>query len=158
MTRQSLDKPIALFVLVSTLIARTVCVFINCRSCVGCWRCKQNICVGILNKFWQVLGHRFIQGRQDKVTHDYALSNDYPDQSCCVHNCDYFIHFASECQCSYVTRSWGMSRMSGILILSYRLKEVINSYVLYCFWTSKNCSYLHNRYLIEMGFRSKCSI
>ena len=27
----------------------------------------------------------------------------------------------------------GMSRMSGIMILSYRLKEVINSYVLHFF-------------------------
>ena len=33
----------------------------------------------------------------------------------------------------YVTWSRGMSRMSGILILSYRLKEMINSYVLHCF-------------------------
>ena len=32
-----------------------------------------------------------------------------------------------------VTWSRGMSRMSGILILSYRLKEMINSYVLHCF-------------------------
>ena len=33
----------------------------------------------------------------------------------------------------YVTWSRGMSQMSGILILSYRLKEVTNSYVFHCF-------------------------
>ena len=50
-----------------------------------------------------------------------------------------------------------MSRMSGILILSYRLKKVINSYVLYnCFWRIVHIS--RTRWLIEMGFRSKCSI
>ena len=41
--------------------------------------------------------------------------------------------------------SRGMSQMSEILILSYRLKEVPNSYVLHCFWTSKNYSYLCNQ-------------
>ena len=46
---------------------------------------------------------------------------------------------------TYVTWSRGMSRMSGILILSYRLKEVINSYVLHCFLMFKNCSYLCNQ-------------
>ena len=45
----------------------------------------------------------------------------------------------------YVTWSRGMSRMSGILILSYRLKEATNSYVSHCFWTSKNCPYLCNQ-------------
>ena len=34
---------------------------------------------------------------------------------------------------TYVTWSKGMSRMSGILILSCRLKEVINSYVYFVF-------------------------
>ena len=33
----------------------------------------------------------------------------------------------------YVTWSRGMGHMSRILILSYRLKEVTNSYVLHCF-------------------------
>ena len=33
----------------------------------------------------------------------------------------------------YVTWSRGMSLLSGILILSYRLKEVTNSYVFHCF-------------------------
>ena len=37
----------------------------------------------------------------------------------------------------------GMRWMSEILISSYRLKEVTNSYVLYCCLTSKNyCSYI----------------
>ena len=82
-----------------------------------------------------------------------------------------------------MTWSKGMSLTSGILILSYRLKEVINSCVLHCFWTSKNVhisdfelqakrgdKFLHcfwtsknvhisaTRCLIEMGFGSKCSI
>ena len=38
--------------------------------------------------------------------------------------------------------SRGMSQMLGILILSYRLKEVINSSCCKLFWTSKNCSSL----------------
>ena len=33
----------------------------------------------------------------------------------------------------------GMSRMLEILILSYKLKEVTNFYVLHCLGTSKNC-------------------
>ena len=58
-----------------------------------------------------------------------------------------------------VTWSRGMmSRMSGILIMSYRLKEVTNSYVLHCFWTSKNVHNSATRCPIEMGFVSKCSI
>ena len=57
-----------------------------------------------------------------------------------------------------VTRSRGMSWMSEILILSNRLKEVTNSYVLHCFWTSKNVHISTNRCPIEMGFESRCSI
>ena len=41
--------------------------------------------------------------------------------------------------------SRGMSRMSGILSLSYKLKEVTNSYVLHCLGTSENYPYLHNQ-------------
>ena len=37
------------------------------------------------------------------------------------------------CCIIYVTGSRGIGQMSGILILSYRLKEVRNSYVLHCF-------------------------
>ena len=44
-----------------------------------------------------------------------------------------------------VTWSRGMSRMSGILILSYRLKEVTNSYVFTLFLNLKNCSYPANQ-------------
>ena len=44
-----------------------------------------------------------------------------------------------------VTWSRGMVRMSKILILSYRLKEAINSYVLHCLETAKNCPYLCNQ-------------
>ena len=51
-----------------------------------------------------------------------------------------------------------MSRMSKILILSYRLREVTNSYVLHCFWTSKKCHISATRCLIEMRFGSNCSI
>ena len=57
-----------------------------------------------------------------------------------------------------MTWSRGMSRMSGILILSYRLKEVINSYVLYCFWIQRNIHISATRCPIEMGFWSKCNI
>ena len=56
-----------------------------------------------------------------------------------------------------VTWSRGISRMWGILILSYRLKEVTNSYVLHCFWTSKNFHIPATRCPIEMGFESKCT-
>ena len=45
----------------------------------------------------------------------------------------------------------GMSWMSGILILSYRLKEVTNSYVLHCAISATVRP-------IEMGFGSKYSI
>ena len=57
-----------------------------------------------------------------------------------------------------MTWSRGMSRMSGILILSYRLKKVTNSYVLHCFWTSKNVHISATKCLIEMEFGSKCNI
>ena len=48
--------------------------------------------------------------------------------------------------------------MSGILVLSYRLKKVTNSYVFHCFLTSKNVHISATKCLIEMGFGSKCSI
>ena len=48
--------------------------------------------------------------------------------------------------------------MSGMLILSYRLKEVINSYVLHCFRIQRNVHISATRCPIEMGFESKCSI
>ena len=54
-----------------------------------------------------------------------------------------------------VTWSGGMSRMLGILIMSYSLKEVINSYVLHSFWTSQNCSYLYNQMTNWDGVRIK---
>ena len=58
----------------------------------------------------------------------------------------------------YVTWSRGMSQMSGILILSYRLKEVTNLYVLHCFWTSQNYPYLCNQMSDWHGVWIKCSI
>ena len=58
----------------------------------------------------------------------------------------------------YVTWSRGMSRMSGMLILSYRLKEVINSHVLHCFWLKRIVHISATRCSIEMGFESRCSI
>ena len=57
-----------------------------------------------------------------------------------------------------VTWSRGMSQMLRILILSYRLKEVINSYALCCFWLERIVRISVTRCLIEMWFRSKCSI
>ena len=44
-----------------------------------------------------------------------------------------------------VTWSLGMRWMSGILIFSHKLKEVTNSYVLFCLGTSKNYPYLSNQ-------------
>ena len=58
----------------------------------------------------------------------------------------------------YVTWSRGMSRMSELLILSYRLKDVINSCVLHCFWIKRIVHISATRCPIEMGFGSKCSI
>ena len=57
-----------------------------------------------------------------------------------------------------VTWSRGMSRMSELLILSYRLKDVLNSYVLHCFWIKRIVHISATRCPIEMGFGSKCSI
>ena len=51
-----------------------------------------------------------------------------------------------------------MSWMSGTLILSYRLKEVTNSYVFHCFLISKNVHISTTTCPIEMGFESKQSI
>ena len=57
-----------------------------------------------------------------------------------------------------VTWSRGMSRMSGILIWSYRLKEMTNSYVLHCFELQRILHFFATTCPIEMGFGSKCSI
>ena len=45
------------------------------------------------------------------------------------------------CVCLSILVTWSrrMSLISGMLILSHKLKEVINSYVLHCLGTSKNC-------------------
>ena len=51
-----------------------------------------------------------------------------------------------------------MSRMLGILILSYRLKEVKNFYVLHCFELQRILHIFATTCPIEMGYRSKCSI
>ena len=48
--------------------------------------------------------------------------------------------------------------MSGILILSYRLKEVTNSFVLHCFELQRILHIFATTCPIEMGFGSKCSI
>ena len=45
-----------------------------------------------------------------------------------------------------------LKQVSKQLILSYRLIELTNSYVLHYFWITKHCSYL------QMGFGLKCSI
>ena len=57
-----------------------------------------------------------------------------------------------------MTWSRGMSRMSGILLLSYRLKEVINSFALHCFWCKRVVYISRTKCLIEIRFGSKCSI
>ena len=58
-----------------------------------------------------------------------------------------------------MTRSRGLSWMSKLLILRYRLKEVTNSYVLHCLWSSKNYSYLCNQMPNwDRIFGSKCKI
>ena len=51
-----------------------------------------------------------------------------------------------------------MSWMSGMLILSYRLEEVINSYVLHFVWIWRIIHISATRCPSEMGFESKCSI
>ena len=52
----------------------------------------------------------------------------------------------------------GMSWMSQILILSYRLKEVTNSIVLHCL-EIQGCAHISGtRFRIVMGFGSKCRI
>ena len=51
-----------------------------------------------------------------------------------------------------------MSRSLGVLILSYRLKEVTNYYVLHCFELQRIVHISATRCLIEMGFGSKCRI
>ena len=59
----------------------------------------------------------------------------------------------------YVTWSRGMSWMSLILFLRYRLKEVINSYVLFCLGTSKNLTCISTTGCpTVMGFGSKWGI
>ena len=50
-----------------------------------------------------------------------------------------------------------MSRMSGILILSNRLKVVTNLYVLHCFEHHRIIHISSTRCQIEMGFGLKCS-
>ena len=48
--------------------------------------------------------------------------------------------------------------MSGILILSHRLKEVTNSSVLHCFELQRIVCISATRYPIEMEFGLKCRI
>ena len=57
-----------------------------------------------------------------------------------------------------MTWSRGMSRMSLILILSYRLKEVTNSNVLHWLQIQRCCHISGTRFQIVMGFWSKCRI
>ena len=45
----------------------------------------------------------------------------------------------------YVTHLRGMSQMSGILILSYRVKEMIKFLCFTLFLKLKNCSHLWNQ-------------
>ena len=47
--------------------------------------------------------------------------------------------------------------MSGILILSYKLKEVTNSYVLHCFELHRIVHISSPRGPAEMRFGSKCN-
>ena len=58
----------------------------------------------------------------------------------------------------YVTWSRGMSRMSLILILSYRLKQMTYSYVLHCFEIQRIAHISWTRCRIVMGYGSKCRI
>ena len=52
----------------------------------------------------------------------------------------------------------GMSRMSLILILSYRRKEVTISNVLHCLEIQRFAHISGTRFQIVMGFGSKCRI
>ena len=58
----------------------------------------------------------------------------------------------------YVTWSRGMSRMSLILILSYRLKQMTYSYVLHCLEIQRIAHISWTRCRIVMGYGSKCRI
>ena len=49
-----------------------------------------------------------------------------------------------------------MGRMSLILILCYRLKEVTNSNVLHCLEMQRFSNISGTKFRIVMGFRSKC--
>ena len=59
---------------------------------------------------------------------------------------------------TYVTWSRGMSRMSLIFILSYRLKEVTNPNVLHCLEIQRFAHISGTRFRLVMGFGSKCRI
>ena len=59
---------------------------------------------------------------------------------------------------SWLTWSRGMSRMSGILILSYRLKEVINFYLLHCFKLHRIAHISSTSCPIEMGLDQNVAI
>ena len=52
---------------------------------------------------------------------------------------------------SYATWSRGMSRMSKTLILSYRVKDLMNCYVLHCFELNRIVHIFASRYLIVWG-------
>ena len=71
---------------------------------------------------------------------------------------EYILHYGVFSKShSYVTCSKEISQMSGTLILSYRLREVANSYALHCFWTSKKCSYLRSKMSNWNGVWIYCS-
>ena len=59
---------------------------------------------------------------------------------------------------AYVTRSRGMSRMSLMLILSHRLKQMTYSYVLHCFEIKRIAHISWTRRWIVMGMDQKCRI
>ena len=59
---------------------------------------------------------------------------------------------------TYVTWSRGMSQMSLILILSYRLKQMSYFYVLHCFEIQGIAHISWTRCQIVMGYGSKCRI
>ena len=70
------------------------------------------------------------------------------------------IFIAKEFTLPYLYMTWprGMSRMSLILILSYRLKQMTYSYVLQCFEIQRITHISWTRCRIVMGYGSQCRI
>ena len=86
-----------------------------------------------------------------KIMHILSILNlDWLQHACdykeCINICEQiekkWMNWIKLNELNWMNVTWlrGMSRMSGMLILSSRLKDDIFFIYLSCFWTSKNCS------------------